>query len=186
MSKCLSFALYFISFMPLWISVIFIDIKSLFIDKTDSPWMERMSIAGLIIMILACMVFVLVKMAPSSHENANGYSIQEAKEQKTATIDFLLSYIMPLYAFDFTTWYGVVLFLFFFWIFWRLTAGHNIFSANIVMDLAKFRFYECKLMTGDNTIVEMTVLSKRELISRKGEEIYIKSLNNDIKLDVDR
>ena len=188
MSRCFSFSLYYISFFPLWISVIFIDIKSIFIDKTDNRIVEIVSIPVIIILMIVCTALVFLKLSSKSHENTTEYEIREAKERKRITMDFLLSYVMPLFAFDFTTWSGIVLFLLFFWIFWRLTAYHNIFSANIILDIAKYRFYECKLLilneTTDEMTVEMIVLSHRELPERKSEHIIIKSFNNDIKLDM--
>ena len=98
MSKCLSLALYFISYLPLWISVLFIDIKSLAIDKTCHPFTEEVSIPVIIIVMLVSALYTFAKMAPSGHENTIEYEIKEEKEQKTATIDFLLSYTVFLFS----------------------------------------------------------------------------------------
>lgn len=57
--------------------------------------------------------------------------------------EYLLSYILPLFAFDFTVWNGVVLFLIFFTILGFLCIKHNYFSVNIILEMAEFRFYNC-------------------------------------------
>ena len=44
MSKLFSFSLYYISFAPLWISVLFIDIKSC-IENSSDLWTEKIFIA---------------------------------------------------------------------------------------------------------------------------------------------
>ena len=51
-------------------------------------------------------------------------TINDAKESKTITAEFLLSYILPLFAFDFTQWDEVVKFfdlLPHFWLFMHST-----------------------------------------------------------------
>ena len=184
MSKCLSFALYFISYLPLWASVIFIDIKSMVENGRENVLTDIISVSVILVVLFFSLIVVFMQLTPRGRENTVSYEIKTAKEQKTVTVDYLMSYILPLFAFEFTQWSGVLLFVIFFGTFWYLTVRHSIFSANIVLDLAQFRFYECRLVTVDKTEVEMTILSRRRLIDRRGETIYIKSLNNELKLDV--
>lgn len=44
MSKLVASCLYFTSFLPLWVSILFIDIKS-HLENTENLWTERISIA---------------------------------------------------------------------------------------------------------------------------------------------
>lgn len=92
--------------------------------------------------------------------------------------------ILPLFAFDFTTWDGVVLFLVFFSTLGFLCIKHNYFSVNIVLELAGFKFYTCTLINEDNIEIESSIISRRELAAKKGDELYLKSLNNEYKLNV--
>ena len=59
-------------------------------------------------------------MAILEKSNESGYcrKVISAQEEKTITAEFLLSYILPLFTFDFRTWDGVFLFLIFycFWL----------------------------------------------------------------------
>ena len=185
MSVSLSFALYIISFLPLWISVVFIDVMSI-LDGGSYLWTEWISIAVILVTLLASNIVLFTSLIPKSHENMICYEIREAREQKMVTAEFLLSYILPLTAFEFTEWTGVVLFLIFFCTFWYLTARHNVFSANIMLEIKGFRFYECRLMSLGGTEAGMTVISRRYLTGMPGERIYIKSLNNELKIDVDQ
>lgn len=111
-------------------------------------------------------------------------TIQKAKESKTITAEFLLSYILPLFAFDFTQWDEVVKFLIFFLIFGYLCIRHNIFSVNIVLELMHYRMYECRLMNTDGKEIKRTVISKDMLSIRKGQDIQGKILNNEFYLDL--
>ena len=111
-------------------------------------------------------------------------TINDAKESKTVTAEFLLSYILPLFAFDFTQWDEVVKFLIFFLIFGFLCIRHNNFSVNIILELMHYRMYECKLMNADGMEVERTVISKNILSTSKGKDVQVKILNNEYYLDL--
>lgn len=100
MSKLFSFSLYYISFAPLWISVLFIDIKSCIENDTDL-WTEKTSV-------------------------------------------------------------GCIL----------------------IFEFANFRFYNCLLKNEDGVETEQSVISHRKLTACIGETIYLKSLNNEYKLDI--
>ena len=55
------------------------------------------------------------------------YTIVDAKENKSIITDYMLSYILPLFVFDFTQWDGVVMFLIFFITLGFLCIKHNNF-----------------------------------------------------------
>ena len=113
MSKLFSFSLYYISFAPLWLSVLFIDFKSCF-ENTNNLWTEKISIGCIIVFSIISIIFLFIELHISDNENPVPQILKRAKEEKNITAEFLLSYILPLFAFDFTTWNGVILFLIFF------------------------------------------------------------------------
>ena len=96
----------------------------------------------------------------------------------------MLSYILPLYAFDFAQWDEVVKFLIFFLIFGFLCIRHNIFSVNIILEFMHYRMYDCKLKNADNKEIERIVISKNILSINKGKNIKVKILNNEYYLDL--
>ena len=135
--------------------------------------------------MLISLVVLFVKFF-SADDEKYVLTIQKAKESKTITAEFLLSYILPLFAFDFTQWDEVVKFLFFFLIFGYLCIRHNNFSVNIVLELMHYRMYECRLVNADVKEVERTVVGKDILSTRKGQDIQGKILNSEFYLDLSR
>ena len=184
MSKIFSMSLYFVSFLPLWISVIFIDLKSIVGGATER-WTEIISITCILVGMLISLIVLMVELTTHGKEGSTEYQLVKAKEAKTITAEFLLSYILPLFAFDFTQWDQVVLFLIFFCVLGFLCIRHNYFSVNIVLELVKFRFYECCLKNSDGIEIEGVVLSQRRLNGEVGKNVYLKQINNDYRLDVE-
>lgn len=182
MSVVVSFSMYFLSFAPLWITVLFIDIKSL-VDGGGDKWTEIIGITGIHLGLLISAIILFAKFFVSDDEEYM-FTIQDAKESKTITAEFLLSYILPLFAFDFTQWDEVLKFLIFFIIFGYLCIRHNSFSVNIILELMRYRMYECTLMNADGKVVDRTVISKNILSTSRGRVIQVKILNNEYYLDI--
>lgn len=182
MSVFVSFSMYFLSFVPLWITVLFIDIKSL-VDGGGDKWTEIVGITGILLGLLISSIILFAKFFVTDDEKYT-LTIQEAKESKTITAEFLLSYILPLFAFDFTQWDEVIRFLIFFIILGYLCIRHNNFSVNIILELMHYRMYDCSLMNADGKEVDRTVISKNILSTSKGKDIQVKILNNEYYLDL--
>ena len=98
---------------------------------------------------------------------------------------FYKCFILPLFAFDFTKWDQVVLFLVFFVTLGFLCIRHNHFSVNILLEILNYKMYTCELEDEDKNVVQRKIISHRTLNTHKGEYIYLKSLNNEIKLDIE-
>lgn len=132
MSKLVLSCFYFTSFFPLWISILFIDIKSYF-ENTENLWTERISIS---VILLANLI-------------------------------------------------SLVLFLVFFVTLGFLCIRHNHFSVNILLEILNYKMFTCELEDEDKNVVQRKIISHRTLNTHKGEYIYLKSLNNEIKLDIE-
>lgn len=50
--------------------------------------------------------------------------------------------------------------------------------------MAEFRFYNCILKNEDGIEFEQIIISRRRLTGCIGEELYLKALNNEYKLDI--
>lgn len=61
---------------------------------------------------------------------------------------------------------------------------HNYFSVNIVLEIARFRFYTCTVENEDGQRLEQRIISHRRLNGCIGDFLYLKSLNNEYKLDI--
>lgn len=178
-------SMYYMSFMPLWISVIIMDVKSLWYDRTPNPWTEGISIGC--IFICSILFFLVMKrgLKAGNVQNKNQVELIEAKEEKFLIAEFLMAYIFPLFAFDFTKWDGVVLFLLFFGIFGWQCIIHKYLCVNIVLDIMKYKVYDCKLSDTD-VIFEKKILSKRKLCSQTNTSIVYTAINNDYIIDITR
>ena len=91
--------------------------------------------------------------------------------------------MLPLLAFDFTKCDKIILFLIFFITLVFLYIRHNYFSVNILLELVGYKIFKCQVENTDKVLIDTYILSRRNLMIFKGERIYIKSLNNQLKLD---
>ncbi|MDY6291568.1 MAG: hypothetical protein SPL86_08795 [Succiniclasticum sp.] len=177
----LQLSVYFLSFTPLWISVLFINAMSL-VHGTKTPWAEKISIVGILILFFIAFI-VMLRILKTDKIGTRKYQLIEVIEEKFVTAEFLATFIMPLYAFDFTKWEDLVLFGFFFCIFGFLCVRHNYFCFNIILEVLNYKTYDCKLIDERGNEVAQKIISKRNLKIYKNEEIFIKGLNNDYCLD---
>lgn len=185
MSTLFSCSLFYLSFIPLWLSVIFIDLKSIFFDKTPNYLTEYISIACILFFTVLSIVVLWLEMYKYKRIGVHEHTIIDVQEEKTITAEFLLSYILPLFAFDFTNWDGVILFLIFFFILAFLCVKHNFFSVNIALECVKYRVYNCILRNEDGIETTQIVISRKRLNGCKGEMIYLKFLNNEYGLCIE-
>lgn len=64
-------------------------------------------------------------------------------------------------------------------------AGENLFSVNIWLEILNYKMFTCELEDEDKNVIQRKIISHRTLNTHKGEYIYLKSLNNEIKLDIE-
>lgn len=183
MLKIFSISLYVSSFLPLWVSVLFIDLLSIAENKTDTAT-EYISICCILTAVFISSVIIYHELHRRGKEGSRVQTIKNVKEEKAITAEFLLSYILPLFAFDFTLWHQVVLFLVFFVTFGFLCVRHNYYSVNILLEIAGYRFYRCSMSNSDKVMTEQLVMSRQRLNEMAGSEIYVAALNNEYALDV--
>lgn len=185
MSKIFFLYLYHTSFAPLWVSILFIDIKSC-IENSTNRWTECISIGCILISCFISLIVVLVALYTNRKEGTTLCKVISVTEEKSITAEYLLSYILPLFAFDFSQWSQVILFLIFYLTLGFLCIRHNYFSVNIILEIANFRFYTCMVENEDGQKLEQRILSHRRLNGCIGDFLYLKSLNNEYKLDIQR
>ena len=65
-----------------------------------------------------------------------------------------------------------------------LCIRYNYFSVNVLLELFNFKIFTCVLENEDKVVIQSKIISRRTLNLYKGEYIYLKSLNNEIKLDI--
>lgn len=182
MSRAFFFSLYFTSFAPLWVSILFIDIKSC-IENTGNLWTEIISIGCIAVFSLLCTFILIRTLCTKNSSGTSPHTLISAKEDKALTAEYLLSYILPLFIFDFTQWSQVVLFLIFFLTLGFLCIRYNYFTTNIILEIASFRAYDCILKNEDKNYIDKYVISRQRLNTCVGNTLHLKSLNNEYQLD---
>lgn len=172
-------AMFITSFIPLWITIIFQDALNL-VKTSSTLWTEIISIPTIILLNILSALVILKSMSSIKLSEYQPYRVVESKQEKGITSEFLLSYVLPLFAFEFTQWDGVVQFLIYYVVLMFLCYRNNNVYANIIFELANYKFYDCELQwkpEPNSNPIKVMVISRDNLSSQKGNTIEIASLN---------
>ena len=151
------------SFIPLWISIIVIDIWTV-IESTTKKWncaarlWENMLTATInnllpIITILLLLFLVISSMISikkfldnrMKENNKPKGTIKSARKANKLSSEFLLAYILPMIAFDFENIKAVVLFIIYFSVLAILCIRNNNVYTNIFVEFLGYKMYECAI-----------------------------------------
>lgn len=182
MSKLFVFCLYYTSLIPLWISILIVDFRALY-ENGENIYTVGISAACIMLLGVISAIVLFRSLRYRGMEGTTVYYLVDLQEEKSLTAEYLLTYILPLSAFDFTKWEQVVLFLIFFATVAFLYIRHDYFSVNIILEIVGYRFYSCKLETEDKVEVSRKVISRRRLNNCVGDTLRLKALNNDYGFD---
>lgn len=179
MSIIITAALFITSLLPLWISVLFIEIKSI-AESTSDIHTEIIAIAAIVIANVISVLLILVWVNQVDKVSTEDWIIEEVKEEKAISAEYLLSYILPLFAFDFTRWDSVVLFLIFFMTLMFICIRHNHLTTNILLEVIRYTTYSCALKKEDSASKNnKMVISKANLSLYRGRIIHVNNINNE-------
>ena len=183
MSTIVVFSLFVTSFMPLWLSVLFIDALGI-CDHNNVNKMTEVILVSVIVLLNVISFIILKKwIKRAGRLVSEELLVVEAKENKSISAEYLLSYILPLFAFDFKTWHSVILFSVFFLTLAFVCVRHNYISLNIVLEIMGYSQYECILKKEDvEAELSRIVISKDRLNTWKGRLVKINHLNNEISM----
>lgn len=173
--------LFFLSFFPLWVSIVFIDVLSI-IESDANLWTEAISLVLIGLGTLISSLTVIRQMRQKM--NCIRPTIEKASKQKAITAEYLLSYILPLFTFDFTKWRQVVLFLIFFATLAFLCLKHHYVYANIILEVCGYTCYDCTMVNSDGSKFETVVVSANELTGMLNHRISYASLGGGYGLDL--
>lgn len=184
MSKIFSMAVYITSYFPLWLSVLFLDIRSLVIANADY-YTEIFSICLIVVMNFISFVFIKSSLKKKTN-GTHSFIVKSIKEEKNVSAEFLLTYVLPLFAFDFTTWNGMVLFAIFFLFIGYLEIEHNCVPNSIVFDFIGYSWYSCSFVDdGIGKTIETKVLIRKKCILSENEIVITQKINNEVWLIVE-
>lgn len=179
MGKCFKIAMFFTSFLPLWVTIIFIDVLSI-IKKNPNLYTERISIICIIVIVILSILIIYGSMNKLKGTDFQPYKIITAKQEKGITSNFLLSYILPLFTFNFTVWSNVVEFLVYFITLSFLCIRNDNIYANLLFECRNYKFYSCELLwtpEPKTKPIQALLISRTNLCANKENTIYIAALN---------
>lgn len=180
-----SLGLYIVSFAPLWLAILFTDIVSL-VETDTNHWTEWISIVSILIAFIigSIITYLGFRMAEHNTSCRKEFVLVNAVEEKTITSDMILTYVLPLIAFDFTKWDQMALFILFFGILAFLCVRHNYYFVNVMLELvAGYRVYKC-VLKDSNGEKEQMVISRRKMNNFRNDEVCITTLNNEYGFEV--
>lgn len=181
MNNIFKFSMFITSFFPLWLSIIVVDIFSI-MENAQPLTVECVSIVTIVLLNALCSIQIFYSLKSISKYQYGKFKIISVKPENGITSEYLLSFILPLFVFDFTQWKGVILFLIFFSTLCFLCLRNNNVYANLLFELKKYRFYRCVVVDSayaDNSSfnMEKLVISKQRLVGYTGSTVKLASLN---------
>ena len=182
------------SFIPLWVSIIIFDVWDI-VDcaitsypKKGKPLEKLLSFLSdntipIISIVVITSVVVLsiigvngfLKERERSTQNPSGRILRAKKANKLSS-EFLLAYILPLIAFDFSDLKSIALFLTYFAILAFLCIRNNNIYTNVMLEFKKYRIYSCDIerrLPGERSITyyDSLIISRDDLTSLENKNI---------------
>ena len=180
-------ALSFLNFLPLWAVVLFIDVRS--IIKGGCVVTEYLSVGVIILGIVLSLIAVIEGLRHTKDSEPNEYQLVRYDECRTAAVEILLTYVLPLAVFKFTLWFEVLEFLVFFGVVFLLSCRHRTAFQGVFLELIGYRCYRCKLKKvkhGENVnghLIGCYVLIKIPLNGLEGVTLQqLNKLNRDVMI----
>ena len=179
------------SFIPLWLSIVVIDIWNValfIIDNWDGKGkfvdnlmcvlcgsiIQLVSIAIIAILVLVSIIginaFLNKKLSKDEKHLPKG-TIESATKANKLSSEFLLAYILPMIAFDFSNLQNLALFIIYFSVLAFLCIRNNNIYTNILLEFKGYRIYTCnltcKVIEDDHTYHDSIVISKIDLTQER-------------------
>lgn len=181
------------SFIPLWISIIVIDVWEMVEysvvnwDRTHNAF-ENINIllrsnALLITSVIIITVFVINSIKSiraflndrNAKPNKSKGTIIAARRANKLSSEFLLAYILPMIAFDFSNIKNVVLFVIYFIVLAILCIKNNNVYTNVYLEFLGYKIYDCdircKVMGKDHDYLNSLIISPVDLTLEKDNEV---------------
>lgn len=195
------------SFIPLWISIVVINLWNVilvvlekwnsekkFADNLttilNSGLVQLISIIVIIVMVLCSVVGinVFLKKLQSSKDNSKATVVKATKANKLSS-EFLLAYILPMIAFDFSDLQNIILFLIYFAVLAYLCIRNNNIYTNILLEFKGYRMYicdlECAILEKKHIYHDSIIISKDDLTQEEGNDVLYWDFDNYIYITID-
>lgn len=202
MSTMFKTAMFITSLMPLWISIIIKDIFAIANNSANpgicqcnvaqNTVVECISIIAILLMFFGATIVVNKGIKNKSEKNTDEKSpthkiVHTTRESKLSS-EFLMAYILPLFAFDFSDVKDIVIFLVYLLILGFLCVRNNNVYVNLWLEIRKYKFYSCTLEKKTDSKVtpfEALVISRTDLCAQRNNSLALKELDSEIYVVID-
>ena len=185
------------SFVPLWISIILIIAWDTMAVKYSSlPCLFRVNAVQLIfaavivimLMIAVASVLAFIRLKGKPNEGSGVGRIISARKSTSLITDFLLSYILPMIAFDFTGVRDIVLFLIYFMLIAFLSIRNGNVYTNVLFEFMGYKLFDCDIernIAGAMfTYNDCTIISRENFTGKIGQEFSFFDFDNNIYINI--
>lgn len=197
------------SFIPLWFSIVVVDVWNIILLATDKwdnksnfvdnlamllggSWIQLLSIIVITILVLLSIIginsFLNKKLTKDQTHLPKG-KIEKATKANKLSSEFLLAYILPMIAFDFGNLQNLALFIIYFSVLAYLCIRNNNIYTNIFLEIKGYRIYTCDfacmVLDREHTYHDSIVISKTDLTQEEGNEISYWDVENYIYITAD-
>lgn len=199
------------SFIPLWVTIILSDawdIGAYAIARLEcfkapgagfrgeaerllrANWIQIATIVVVCAMLSASIWRLSGFLKQKEKENCPKGKLLRVAANGRLPAEFLLAYVLPMVAFDFSEGKGVMLFAVYFQVLAYLCIRNNNIYTNIYLELRKYRMYECDIecRVGNDTYVYSgsLVISRRDLRTQAGGGIRYYDFDNYVYIDMEK
>ncbi len=179
--------MFYTSFLPLWASIVVSDVWSIChkmnnilptstvqtASRIFTVWnIAKIEVITFLVLVLYSFFSIIYLCCFISNKRKNPSlptgKIVEAKRANKLSTEFLLAYILPMIAFDFSSAHDVVLFLIYFTVLSFLCIRNNNIYTNFLFEIKGYRMYECDI---ECPVLTENKLYKNSLIISKNKTL---------------
>ena len=206
MDKRFKWNMFITSFIPLWLSIIVVDVWSV-IEYGLNNWshkrqlicnLECLVLENVVCISVILIIFILMLISiwsinifirdKCSNDTPPKVKIKKALRANKLSTEFLLAYILPMIAFDFTELKSVVLFVIYFAMLTFLCIRNNNVYINIWLEFKGYKMYTCDIeaekLGRPHKYNDCLVISKNDLTTQIDKQMECWDFNNYIYIDL--
>lgn len=196
MTRFFKWNMFFTSFLPLWISIVVADlwtVRNKMAENCKQTFANNRIEIITVILLVGYTVFSMIYISriisdQKKSTNKEQGRIVRAKRANKLSAEFLLAYILPMIAFDFSSMNNIVLFLIYFAVLSFLCVRNSNVYTNIFLELKGYKMYECdierRVMNRIITDIDCLVISKNSLIQAIPRNLQYFDFENYIYIDI--
>lgn len=168
------------SFFPLWVSVLILDLFKFGIKNidtlNDSPLKIRLTIYIMVAFILISFGLIPFCWFNSKNETTS-YTLKNSIKEKSITTEYLLAYILPIVAYDFSEISNLILFGIYVLTLAFLCIKNDNMNVILIFELMGYSKYSCdvsyKNCLNEEVNKNIIILSKSNLVKVNNQNYII-------------